>query len=216
MALAKHTKRHIKCTGVPIAHRNKKPKGPRSNKVGNLGAVAGCNARRTTRRSASTASGGQRGSAPGTASKITYLIAARVLNLGFNSRRILPACTFSKPDAQHRADTPSPGRWRGAEYYAHADKSMDWRDGMPEGLSTGDMSCFGRGACTGTACHGLSTRSGGICPECNKHLRGSSHLSLSGHNGELRTVLIVGLYRTAHENFPRKRTIRTARVDTVG
>ena len=81
---------------------------------------------------------------------------------GFNSRRILPACTFSKPDAQHRAGTPSPGRWRGAEYYAHADKSMDWRDGMPEGLSTGDMSCFGRGACTGTACHGLSTRSGGV------------------------------------------------------
>jgi hypothetical protein len=56
---------------------NKSPffaKGPRSNKLCILAVVAGCNARRPARRSASTASGGQQRSAPATASKNANLL----------------------------------------------------------------------------------------------------------------------------------------------
>jgi hypothetical protein len=67
-------------------------KAPRSKKFGNLAVVAGCNARRTARRSASTASGGQRGSVPGTASKIAELFAARGLR---ESRKVKKATAAS-------------------------------------------------------------------------------------------------------------------------
>jgi hypothetical protein len=52
---------------------------PRRDKVCILAVVAGCDARRRARRSASTASGWQRSSAPATASKDVQLIPARVL-----------------------------------------------------------------------------------------------------------------------------------------
>jgi hypothetical protein len=61
--------------------RHQRPKGPRRDKLCILAVVAGCDARRPTRRSASTASGGQRRSAPATASQNVQIIPARVLSL---------------------------------------------------------------------------------------------------------------------------------------
>ena len=64
-------------------------KGLCRNKLCNLAAVAGCDARRATRRSASTASGAQRSSAPAATSKIVQFIPAQTLRpqTVVNSRR---------------------------------------------------------------------------------------------------------------------------------